>query len=399
MEKNPKSNNDNNKYSSHIKKINSKKSRSSNLIKKNIRKQNSTIFTFLHSSSFIFEARRAKIELSKLIDKNSIKPSSIDLEFLKNHINTINQYNSDDNIISVLPLFSLIMDNVQKVNATLDRKSLLIQDIINKNREAGHISIRKITEKYNNICTAHNLNKISKSQTHRIIRKVLKYSYRKTKIKNNKLLNSISLVYSYFFLKVFIRAISLGLEPIFLDESGFYSENNNFYTWRKQDDEIYCKIDDKKRLNLIMAVGINKIYHFELNQNNTNNIVFKNFMINLINNMNENEKNNSIIILDNLSCHLTSDLFQLYHENSLKLLFNVPYKSPWNMIEIVFHFIKNITYKKLYANINILENDIVQIIKSGEIEKALPSLYKETLNKYLKFIKDNKDVNLNILNI
>ena len=169
MEKNPKSNNDNNKYSSHIKKINSKKSRSSNLIKKNIRKQNSTIFTFLHSSSFIFEARRAKIELSKLIDKNSIKPSSIDLEFLQNHINKINQYNSDDNIISVLPLFSLIMDNVQKVNATLDRKSLLIQDIINKNREAGHISIRKITEKYNNICTAHNLNKISKSQTHRII--------------------------------------------------------------------------------------------------------------------------------------------------------------------------------------------------------------------------------------
>ena len=69
------------------------------------------------------------------------------------------------------------------------------------------------------------------------------------------------------------------------------------------------------------------------------------------------------------------------------------------MIEIVFRFIKNITYKKLYANIDYLEKDILQIIKSGEIEKTLPSLYKETLNKYLNFIKDNKDINLNILNI
>lgn len=148
-----------------------------------------------------------------------------------------------------------------------------------------------------------------------------------------------------------------------------------------------------------MAVGVKKIYHFELNRNNTNNTVFKNFMMNLINNMNENEKINSIIILDNLSCHLTSDLFQLYNENSLKILFTVPYNSPWNMIEIVFRFIKNITYKKLYANIDYLEKDILQIIKSGEIEKTLPSLYKETLNKYLNFIKDNKDINLNILNI
>ena len=229
--------------------------------------------------------------------------------------------------------------------------------------------------------------------------KVLKYSYRKTKIKNNKLLKDDSLLYSYFFLKVFLRVISLGLEPIFVDESGFFSQNNNFYTWRNQTEEIYCKINDKKRINLIMAVGVKKIYHFELNRDNTNNIVFKNFMINLINSMNENEKNSSIIILDNLSCHLTSDLFQLYNENSLKILFNVPYKSPWNMIEIVFRFIKNITYKKIYANIDRLENDIFQIIKSGEIEKTLPSLYKETLNKYLNFIKDNKDINLNILNI
>lgn len=138
------------------------------------------------------------------------------------------------------------MDNVQKVDVKVDNKALLIQKIINQNRETGHISIRKITEKYNNICINHNLNKISKSQSHRIIRKVLKYSYRKSKIQNNKLLKDNSLVYSYFFLKVFLRAISLGFEPIFLDESGFFSQNNNFYTWRNQTEEIYSKIDDKK---------------------------------------------------------------------------------------------------------------------------------------------------------
>ena len=95
--------------------------------------------------------------------------------------------------------------------------------------------------------------------------------------------------------------------------------------------------------------------------------------------------------------HLTIDLFKFYNEKGLKVLFNVPYKSNWNMIELVFRLIKNLTYKNIYQNINSLEKDILEIIKSGKIENSLKNLYKETFSNYDCFINDNKDLNLNLL--
>lgn len=203
------------------------------------------------------------------------------------------------------------------------------------------------------------------------------------------------LKYGYFFLKVFLRSISLGLNPIFLDEAGFYSNNKNFYTWRKSDQIIYQNINDRKKINLLMAVSQNKVYHYMITKESTNNKIFKKFMVELVEKMTEEERNNSFIILDNLSCHLTSDLFSFYKDSKLKILFNVSYQSLWNMIELVFRLIKNKTYKKLYQNIEELEIDIIDIIQSGKIEDSLPSLYVETLNHYLNFINKNKEINLN----
>ena len=128
---------------------------------------------------------------------------------------------------------------------------------------------------------------------------------------------------------------------------------------------------------------------------NTNNKVFKTFIEEIIDKMDDEEKKNSIIILNNLSCHLTSDLFELYNKGNLKILFNVPYQSQWNMIELVFRFLKNIIYKKLYNNNKELEKDIIEIIESGKIEVSLPLLYNETLYHYLFFINKYDIFNLN----
>ena len=287
------------------------------------------------------------------------------------------------------------MNNLNKVEKNIDNEALIIKNIIKNNSNDGHLSIRKITEKYNSICDGCNLKKISKSKTHRIVKNVLKYSYRKTKIKNNKLTENNSTLSSYIFLKIFLRAVSLKLNPIFLDEAGFFTQNNNFYTWRSEKEEIFAKIEDRKKTNLIMAVGYNKIYYYQIVRKNTDGETFQTFMKNMINNMSLEEKKNHFIILDNLSSHLTLDLFKLYNENDLKILFNVPYKSNWNMIELVFRLIKNITYKKIYANINLLEKDISDIIKSGKIEISLKGLYKETLVNYYNFINNNKFLDLN----
>lgn len=96
-----------------------------------------------------------------------------------------------------------------------------------------------------------------------------------------------------------------------------------------------------------------------------------------------------------MSCHLTSDLFELYNKGNLKILFNAPYQSQWNMIELVFRFLKNKIYKKLYNNNKELEKDIIEIIESGKIEVSLPLLYNETLYHYLFFINKYYNFNLN----
>lgn len=192
-----------------------------------------------------------------------------------------------------------------------------------------------------------------------------------------------------------MRALTLGLNPIFIDECGFTTQNKNFYTWRKADEVKYGQIDDRKKVNLIMAVSNRKIYHYMLTYENVNTEIFKKFITDLAENICKEEQNANIIIMDNMTSHLTSQMFETYNKYKLKILFNVPYKSMWNMIELVFRTIKNITYKKLYANIKNLENDIKDIIKSGKIEESLFSLYQETLANYSNFINKNRYYDLN----
>ena len=85
----------------------------------------------------------------------------------------------------------------------MDIKAKIIEEIIQENSSEGHISIRKITSKYNEICLINGLKSISKTQVHRISKNILLLSYRKTIAKNIKILNSKFIKYVYFFLKFF----------------------------------------------------------------------------------------------------------------------------------------------------------------------------------------------------
>ena len=364
--------------------------------KKKIKNDNSSFLNFTEKSSFIFQPKLSKYTYQNLFDKNIIKPTDIELKFINNLIKGLDNPSSiNDNIYIATPFFSLIMNNIKKVEPIKDKKSLIIENIIKDNSKKGHISIRKITQEFNKICAQEEVSKISKTHVHRIIKNILKYRYRKTTLKNNKLLGNYSIKNSYFFLKIFLHSLTLNIQPIYLDEAGFFTKNSNFYTWRKEDEEIFTKIEDRKKINLLMAVSPQKIIYYDLTESNTDNNTFKHFMEGLVNNMQKDEIQNHIIILDNLTSHLTNDLFEFYKNNNLKILFNTPYNSPWNMIELVFRLIKNITYKRIYDNINSLRDGVIEIIKSGKIEASLPRLYKETLNKYINFIKNNNYIDLN----
>ena len=66
------------------------------------------------------------------------------------------------------------------------------------------------------------------------------------------------------------------------------------------------------------------------------------------------------------------------------------------MIENCFRFIKNLTYKSLYNNINELNTDVKNIIEGNDLKDSLKNLYKETLLVYRNYINSNYNINLNI---
>ena len=147
----------------------------------------------------------------------------------------------------------------------------------------------------------------------------------------------------------------------------------------------------------MIGVTKDKVVKYKLIEEETNSINFLQFMKELVDQMSLEEKTKTVILMGNCSCHQTPSLFKFYDDNKLKILFNVPYKSTFNMVENVFRLIKNITYKKLYKNIIELKKDLKIIIEGDNVVKSLSKLYKETLVIYKNYIDSNNYINLNNL--
>ena len=83
----------------------------------------------------------------------------------------------------------------------------------------------------------------------------LKYRYLKTTIKNSSLEENKSIFMSFIFIKTFIRAIKIGLKPLYIDESGLMITNNNYRRWRirNMDINIGPKKNAKIKSNLLLC--------------------------------------------------------------------------------------------------------------------------------------------------
>lgn len=64
------------------------------------------------------------------------------------------------------------------------------------------------------------------------------------------------------------------------------------------------------------------------------------FIENVILKLKEKKIEKYVLILDNLSCHKTQEIFNLYNEKKINVLFNSPYLSNWNCIELAFRALK-----------------------------------------------------------
>ena len=381
-------------FSNNAQKNNDTSINSKRRFKNQIRDKNPSIFSFELNDSFIYEPSLSYTFCDKLKDKNKIKYDENELSFLDNYIISFTASQSP-NIIKVLPFFKELMDNCIPLKRNLSERAKTVDKIIKDLKDPCQISLKKITSEYQKYCEKNKVKIINKTSIFNILKNELNYRYRKTTLKTNKLLTNQYIEHSFYFLKIFIRAIKLGLKPIFLDESGFYTKNENFYTWRKENQSIYQEINDTKKVNLLMAVTAEKLIKYHLIEKSTNSDNFLNFMNDLVDSLTDEEKESSILIMDNCRSHLSPKLFEFYSNNKLKILFNIPYQSTFNMIEGCFRFIKNLTYKRLYNNISQLTNDIIKIIEGVEFKTCLRKLYHETLVVYKNYITSNFDINFN----
>ena len=124
--------------------------------------------------------------------------------------------------------------------------------------------------------------------------------------------------------------------------------------------------------------------------------MFIEFLSDIIKDLKEEEERKKIIIIyDNTTYHISKDVIEFFKNKKLKGLTNCPYRSYFNMIELVFRYVKNIIYKNVYNNMDDLVKHATKILESENLKKSLINLYKETLEKYKIFIQENSDFNLN----
>ena len=273
------------------------------ICKKNIRNLNPHFLFFNLDSFFIYETRLYKYFYWLLKDNNDIKPLKSDIDVLYNKIKELKSldYHKSNFCNIYIPIsYANFFKHSEKRPTVLNEKEKSVEKIILNYKGNKVISCQKIAKMYE----IENNSKISTSTVYRILTNKLNYSFRKTKVKTNKLESIESIKQTFFVLNIIIKGLKLGAEFIFLDESGFYKCNDNLKMWRKNDQDIYYKIGDNKKLNLLLAVTSSKVIHYKITKEPTNSENFEIFMNEINKKLTPNEKK-KYLFFSWITVHLT----------------------------------------------------------------------------------------------
>ena len=101
--------------------------------------------------------------------------------------------------------------------------------------------------------------------------------------------------------------------------------------------------------------------------------------------------------MDNLSSHKTSKLMEFYDKHKINVLFNTPYLSNFNAIELSFRNLKKFLYTKVFSSIEEVEEEVKKHLNDERFKIGIKENFKETLIKYENF--NNQYYNMNFNNI
>ena len=152
---------------------------------------------------------------------------------------------------------------------------------------------------------------------------------------------------------------------------------------------------NREKVNLILAITKDEIFHYEMKNENVNSEIFLQFMKGLNEKIKSKKNKKFVIVLDNCTVHKTEELIKFLNEEKLNILFNVQYCSFFNCVELRFRTLKKLLYYKLYETKEELIKELLLIINKEELKETLIKNYRETIEEYLMFSKNHKDNNDN----
>jgi transposase len=114
------------------------------------------------------------------------------------------------------------------------------------------------------------------------------------------------------------------------------------------------------RYSLLMASSNIKIIKYKLVKGSIKSDDFINFIIEL-----NKENPNYNFLIDNASIHKSKKANNIYKEKKINIIYNAPYQSEFNPIEMIFSLLRKKLNKKIVKN----EESILEVIK--ELEKNI----------------------------
>lgn len=360
-------------------------------------KENPMITHFNQNSFFVYDLNEVYDYLHKIKNKNNLKLNDSEVQLLQNKILQLEKEKEIDKGNSIIYIDINLANDLDSFKKdkyeSKDQLKLFLLNEFNKSQNRSQLSVRKLAKKYE----AETGNKTSKSTIHNCLRKKLGYKYLSTTVKNNLLLHNDYLLMTFAFIKIVIRCLKYDFSIIYCDESFLQTKNNNMKKWRKSYEDIYDGTSKKEKINLILSTNENGILYYELNNENTKEQTFLSYLKNLMKIIKEKNITNYAIILDNYSVHKTESLYKFYFENNVNIIFNVPYLSKFNSVELGFRNLKKKLYSKYYKNIEEIKEEAAKILESDNFQKGIKGNFKTTLQQYLRFYEKQKYTNINSL--
>ena len=170
------------------------------------------------------------------------------------------------------------------------------------------------------------------------------------------------------------------IELVSIDEFSIITNRASTNGWSLCGEECIIKLPylkQNKRYSLLMATTNKKIIKYILKEGS---IKSSDFIL-FIDDLNKLNKNYSYLI-DNASIHTNKKAKEFYKTNKINIIFNAPYQSKFNPIEMVFSLLRKKLNKRIVKAQKEIEEEIEQFIKEIK-EETLKNIFNHS-TKILK---------------